>query len=318
MSILVSGSLVYDHIMNFPDSFKNHILPDQLHILNVCFMVDKLERSWGGTAGNIAFTMKMLGGKPLVLSVLGKDGHDYLKYLKKSGIKTDYILSDKKQPTASAYITTDADDNQITGFFGGPLSKAKEKKIIKIVKEKFSLAIISPTDKEVMMQHLKECKEMGVKTVFDPGQQTTAFSEIELKKMISESEFVIGNDYEIKLLQDRTGWSEKDILENTEFLVITLGEKGSVIKTATGETITAGVCPPLSFDDPTGAGDAYRAGFFVGYEKGKDLKTCAQMGAVAASYAIETYGTQQHKFTKQEFCERYERTFMKGREKLEI
>lgn len=318
MSILVSGSLVYDHIMNFPDSFKNHILPDQLHILNVCFMVDKLERSWGGTAGNIAFTMKMLGGEPLVLSVLGKDGRDYLEYLKESGIKTDYILSDKKQSTASAYITTDVDDNQITGFFGGPLGQAKEHKIAEVVKEKFDLAIIAPTDKEVMMHHLKECKEMGVKTVFDPGQQTTAFSEIELKKMISESEFVIGNDYEIKLLQDRTGWSEKEILENTEYLIITLGEKGSVIKTAQGETITAGVCSPLSFDDPTGAGDAYRAGFFVGYEKGKDLKTCAQMGAVAASYAIETYGTQQHKFTKQEFCERYENIFMNGIEKLEI
>ncbi|MBI5221466.1 MAG: carbohydrate kinase family protein, partial [Candidatus Magasanikbacteria bacterium] len=160
MAILVSGSLVYDHIMNFPDSFKNHILPDQLHILNVCFMVDKLERSWGGTAGNIAFTMKMLGGEPLVVSVLGKDGRDYLEYLKEAGIKTNYIFSDKKQSTASAYITTDADDNQITGFFGGPLGQAKEKKIADTVKEKFDLAIISPTDKEVMMHHLKECKEM--------------------------------------------------------------------------------------------------------------------------------------------------------------
>ncbi|MCX6780120.1 MAG: carbohydrate kinase family protein, partial [Candidatus Magasanikbacteria bacterium] len=276
------------------------------------------ERSWGGTAGNIAFTMKMLGGEPLVLSVLGKDGRDYLEYLKESGIKTDYIFSDPKQATATAYITTDADDNQITGFFGGPLGQAKERTIVDTIKEKFDLAIIAPTDKEVMMHHLKECKEMGIKTVFDPGQQITAFSEIELKKMISESEFVIGNDYEIKLLQDRTGWSAKEILENTEYLIVTLGEKGSIIQTAQGETIEAGVCPPLSFDDPTGAGDAYRAGFFVGYEKGKDLKTCAQMGAVAASYAIETYGTQQHKFTKQEFCERYETTFMNGVEKLEI
>ncbi len=318
MSILVSGSLAYDHIMNFPDSFKNHILPDQLHILNVCFMLDKLERSWGGNAGNIAFTMKMLGGDPLVVSAVGKDGEDYLKYLKESGIKTDYIVIDKKQATASAYITTDVDDNQISGFFGGPLSKAKDKKIVDTVKEKFDLAIIAPTDKDVMMHHMKECKEMGIKTVFDPGQQTPAFSGIELKKMISEAEFVIGNDYEIKLLMDRTGWSEKEILENTEYLVVTLGERGSVIKTAQGETIAAGVCSPLSFDDPTGAGDAYRAGFFMGYEKGKDLKTCAQMGAVAASYSIETYGTQQHKFTKQEFCERYENTFMNGLEKFEF
>jgi len=309
MAILVSGSLVYDHIMNFPDSFKNHILPDQLHILNVCFMVDRLERSWGGTAGNIAFTMKMLGGEPLVVSVLGKDGRDYLDYLKECKIKTDYILSDKKQSTASAYITTDADDNQITGFFGGPLGQIKNEKIINLVKEKFSLALISPTDKEAMIQHLKECKEIGVKTIFDPGQQITAFNEIELKNMISQADFVVGNDYEIKLLQDRTGWDEEEILKNTKVLITTLGEKGSVVKTAEGETIVAGVCPPLSFDDPTGAGDAYRAGFFVGYEKGKDLKTCAQIGAVAASYAIETYGTQEHQFTIAEFCGRYEKTF---------
>jgi adenosine kinase len=309
MSILVSGSLVYDHIMNFPDSFKNHIMPEQMHILNVCFMVDKLERSWGGTAGNIAFTMKMLGAEPLLLSVLGKDGRDYLEYMKDFGINTKYVLSDKKRVTASAYITTDADDNQIIAFFGGPLALAKEKSIRETIKEKFSLAIISPTDKEVMAQHLKECKEMGVKTIFDPGQQITAFSEIELKKMISQSEFVIGNDYEIKLLQERTGWSDEEILQNARVLITTLGERGSIIKTAEGETVSAGVCPPLSFDDPTGAGDAYRAGFFVGYEKGLDWKTCAQMGAVAASYAIETYGTQEHKFTKEEFCQRYKKTF---------
>jgi len=309
MSILVSGSLSYDHIMNFPDSFKNHIMPEQIHILNVCFMVDKLERSWGGTGGNIAFTMKMLGGEPLLLSVLGKDGSDYLKYMKDFGIKTDYIISDTRLATASAFITTDADDNQITAFFGGPLSLAKDKKIVDVVKEKYNLALISPTDKDVMVQHIKECKEMGVKAIFDPGQQITAFSEIELKKMISQAEFVIGNDYEIKLLQDRTGWNEEEILKNTNVLITTLGEKGSIVKTADGETVTAGVCPPMSFDDPTGAGDAYRAGFFVGYEQGLDWKTCAQMGAVAASYAIETYGTQEHKFNKQEFCERYEKAF---------
>ncbi len=309
MAILVSGSLVYDHIMNFPDSFKNHIMPEQIHILNVCFMVDKLERSWGGTAGNIAFTIKMLGGEPLLLSVLGKDGRDYLKFMKESGLKTDYILSDKKRVTASAYITTDADDNQITAFFGGPLAMAKDNNLRDFVKEKFDLAIISPTDKEVMIQHVKECKEMGVKVIFDPGQQMTAFSEIELKKMISQSEFVIGNDYEIKLLQERTGWSEEEILKNTNVLITTLGERGSIVKTADGETISAGVCAPLSFDDPTGAGDSYRAGFFVGYEKGLNWKKCAQMGAVAASYAIETYGTQEHKFTKEEFCQRYEKAF---------
>jgi adenosine kinase len=315
MSILVSGSLVYDQIMNFPDSFKNHIMSDQIHILNVCFMVDRLERSWGGTGGNIAYTMKLLGGEPLLISVLGKNGKDYLEYLVESGIKTDYIVKDKRQNTASANIITDADDNQITAFFGGPLHLAMDKKISEVVKEKINLALISPTDKNVMMTHLKECQEMGIKTVFDPGQQITAFNETELKKMISQAEFVVGNDYEIKLLQEKTSWTEKEILQNTNFLIITLGEKGSVIKTADGKVVEAGVCPPQSFDDPTGAGDAYRAGFFVAYEKGFDLKTCAQIGSVAASYAIETYGTQAHKFTLKEFSQRYQKAFG---EKLEI
>lgn len=309
MSILVTGSLVYDHIMNFPDSFKNHIMPEQLHILNVSFAVDKLERSWGGTAGNIAYTIKMLGGEPLLLSVLGKDSKEYLEHFEKYGIKTEYIAINKKQMTASAYITTDADDNQITAFYGGPLGEAAQKNLSEILKEKVSIALISPTAKDAMAKHLKEAKEMGIKTVFDPGQQITSFTDIELKKMVSQADFVIGNDYEIKLLQERTGWSEKEILQNCKYLITTLGEKGSVIKTADGETIEAGTCAPLSADDPTGAGDAYRAGFFFAFEKEMDLKVCAQVGATAASYSIETYGTQSHNFTKDEFCERYQKAF---------
>lgn len=308
MAILVSGSLVYDHIMNFPDSFRNHIMPDQLHILNVCFMVDRLERSWGGTAGNIAFSMKMLGSEPLIFSAVGKDGNEYLEHFKKNGISIEYILRDSKQHTAAAHITTDADDNQITAFYNGPLGLAGEKSVSEI-KDKISLALISPTQKDTMIKHLKECAELGIKAVFDPGQQLTAFSEVELKKMIAQSHFVIGNDYEIKLLQKRTGWDTAEILKNAKVLITTLGDQGSVVLTAEGERAEAGVCPPLSFDDPTGAGDAYRAGFFTGYELGFGWQACMQMGSVAASYAIETYGTQAHTFTKAEFCERYFKAF---------
>lgn len=308
MPILVSGSLCYDHIMNFPDSFKNHIMPSQIHILNVCFMVDKVERSWGGTGGNIAYTMKLLGGEPILLAAAGKDGEEYINRLKLLGVNCNYVVKDTKQLTAGAFITTDADDNQITAFFNGPLVLATQTSVTE-VKEKISLALISPNQKEVMVKHLKECFEVGIKTVLDLGQQITVFDGIELKKMVSQADFVIGNDYEIKLLQERTGWSEEEILQNTEVLIITLGEKGSVIKTSSGEKITVGVCAPLSADDPTGAGDAYRAGFFVGFERGFDLRTCGQMGAVAASYSVETYGTQTHKFTKEEFEQRYQKAF---------
>lgn len=308
MSILVSGSLVYDYIMDFPDSFKNHILPEQIHILNVCFVVDRLERSWGGTAGNIAYTMKLLGADPLVVSAVGSDGTSYLDYFKKLGLDTTLIKQDEKRTTASAHITTDNEDNQITAFFNGPLDLAGESNLTAISKP-ISVALVSPTSKSVMIKHSRECRERGLPTVFDPGQQITAFSAQELQMMVSQAEFVVGNDYEMKLLQDKTGWDAKKILSSAKVLITTLGEQGAVITTQAGEQISVKSCPPKSCDDPTGAGDAFRAGFFVGFERGYNFKTCGQLGAVAASYAIETYGTQAHHFTPAEFSARYEKTY---------
>jgi len=306
-SIVVTGSLAFDQIMNMPGRFADHILPDKLHILNVSFLVDTLRRERGGTAGNIAYTMKLLGVDSFLVSTLGKDGGQYLEHLRSLGINIENVITDDKQNTAAAYITTDADDNQITAFFNGPLYRSLETEVDRL--PNLTLALISPTYKEVMKKHLLDCFQAGIKTVFDPGQQMTAFDEMELKKMISQAHFVVGNDYEIKLLQERTGWDSKEMLKNCKVLITTLGEKGSVIMTADGETVEVGACAPQSFDDPTGAGDAYRAGFFVGYELGYNWKTCGQMGAVAASYAIESYGTQAHKFTKEEFSERYQKSF---------
>lgn len=306
--MIISGSLVYDHIMNFPDSFRNHILPDQVHILNVSFVVDQPKKSWGGTAGNIAFTEKLLGGEPIIVSAVGKDGKEYLEHFFSRGISVAHILVDDHQATASAYITTDVDDNQITAFYAGPLRRAKERSFARAGKAG-EIAIIAPTDKEVMRAHLFEAAAVGMSVVFDPGQQMTAFTDVELKQLIERSEFVIGNDYEIKLLKDRTGWGAKRILTHAKVLITTLGGQGSVIRTREGEEVRVKPCPPKSFDDPTGAGDAYRAGFFTGVSRALSWKICGQMGSVAASYAIETYGTQEYEFTKSEFCDRYEKTY---------
>jgi adenosine kinase len=308
MPILISGSLVHDFIMNFPDEFKNYIKPEKTHVINVCFTVENPRKSWGGTAGNIAFTLKMLGIEPLIVSALGKDGDGYAAYLRGQKIGLEHVVTDDKTPTASAYITTDADDNQIIALHEGPLSMA-EKISIRNIKEPLSLAIISAAGKKVMEKHLKEAWELGIKTVFDPSRQADVFSQIELQKMISQSHFIIGNDYEMEMLRAKTEWSDEEILKNAKVLITTLGDKGSVIKTAEGEVVEVGPCPPQSFDDPTGAGDAYRAGFFAGYELGYNWKTCGQMGSVAASYAIETPGTQEYKFTKEEFCERYRKNY---------
>lgn len=307
MAILVSGSLAYDYIMDFPDSFKNHILPDQIHILNVSFEVEKLRKGFGGCAGNIAYTMKLLGAEPVVLAALGSDAKDYLEHFEKLEISAQNIKVVKDKFTASAYITTDKDDNQIIAFYSGAGDAAGDLDINQ-VKEKIDLALITPAKKNAMIRHAKECYDKKIPFAFDPSHQLPVLTSQELMMVIGQSQFFIGNDYEMKLVQEKTGWDEKELLNHVEVLITTLGDKGSVIKTK-DKTIEVGICPAVSCDDPTGAGDAYRAGFFSAYAHGFDLKTCGQAGAVAATYTVEKYGTQTHQFTIKEFEERYYKTF---------
>lgn len=311
MKILISGSLAYDYIMDFPDSFKNHIIPDHIHILNVSFVVDELKKNFGGTAGNIAYTMKLLGGNPHICGSLGNDAQEYIAHFTSYGIDTDYISISKTTNTASAHIVTDKDDNQITAFYPGALNDIPE-----IPEELFAsnieLAIISATKKESMIAHAKTCYEKKIPMVFDPGQQMTALDPRELCMLIGQAEFLISNDYEMKLMEEKTDWDTHEMLNHVKIVVITHGEKGSSIRTR-DEYIEIAPCPPLSVEDPTGAGDAYRAGFFAMYTKGRDLKTCGQAGSVAATYAVEHYGTQNHLFTLEEFEKRYKETY---REKL--
>lgn len=308
MPILVSGSLVYDHIMDFPDRFKNHILPDNIHILNVCFTVEKLGKSKGGTVGNIAYSLKLLGADPIIVSSVGQDGDEYIEHLKRLGIETNKIVKDGKLFTASCYITTDLDDNQITAFYNGALGLAPDI-FFKKRDKKPKWAIVSPTQKKIMIRHLSQCATLGIKAIFDPGQQIPAFSDKELKKAISQADVLIGNDYEIKMIQKRTGWSENDMLNKIKMLITTFGAKGSLIKTNQKEEIRVEASKPKKIVDPTGAGDAYRAGLLIGLDKGYNLRMCARLGSVAASFAIEKYGTQEHRFTKREFSERYKKAY---------
>ena len=308
MATVISGSLAHDYIMDFPDKFRNHILPEKLHILNVCFVVNKLRKSFGGTAGNIAYTLRLLGSEPLIVSGIGRDGAEYLAHLRKHGIRTKYIGLDRDTLTCSAFITTDEDDNQVTAFYGGPVPKNVP--ALKRVKERFSFAIISPPNNlEIARRHMAEGAELGLKLIFDPGQNVAHFRPAELRKMIARSRMVIGNDYEMAVLVKRTGWSVPRLAAKTEVLITTLGEKGSLLQTRKGESIKIASCPPAKLTDPTGAGDAFRAGFLAGLEKNYALKTCARMGSVAASFAIEKYGTQEHAFCRAEFCKRYKSTY---------
>ena len=307
MSVLLSGSLAYDYIMDFPDSFKNHIMPDQLHILNVCFVVNKLEKNFGGTAGNIAYTMNLLAVNPIILCPLGNDSNDYIAHLKKNKININYIPSNNKIMTSSVQITTDKDNNQISAFYAGAGNGAKDLKV-KSIKEALDLALISPNQKEAMISHAKECTELNIPFCFDPGQQITALSSQELILIIEQAKFLIGNDYELKLIQEKTGWDMNEILKNVEVVITTLGSKGSLINTK-DQVIEVGICVPNSVEDPTGAGDAYRSGFFSAYLQGLNYTTCGQVGSVAATYAVEHYGTQNHTFTIDEFKQRYKESF---------
>ena len=307
MTTLISASIAYDYIMDFPDSFKNHILPDQIHILNVCFVVDELKKNYGGVAANVAYTMNLLGGKPIVFGPVGTDGKEYVSYLKKKGIETKYITTDKSKLTGSAHITTDKDDNQITAFYNGAHQVAPQMKVGD-VKEKVDFAIIGPTQKEAMVGHAKECFDLKIPFVFDPGQQITALSPQELMATIGQAKFLIANDYETKLIEEKTGWDKDELLDHVEILITTLGSKGSVITTKE-KVFEIEPCPPQSTDDPTGAGDAYRAGFFTAYTEGHDYQTCGQVGSVSATYAVENYGTQNHNFTLEKFHKRYKDTY---------
>lgn len=306
MSILISGSLAYDYIMDFPDSFKNHILPDQIHILNVCFVVDKMQKNFGGCAGNMAYTMKLLGANPLIFAPLGNDADVYLGWLKKNELETKYIPIEKEKMTSAAYITTDKDDNQIIAYYNGAADSAIELSIAD-VNEKIDLALITPTKKEAMLKHAKECYDKKIPFVFDPSHQLTAFTPQELMATLGMAKFYVANDYEMKLTQEKTGWDMKELLNHVDVVVTTLGDKGSIIQTK-DTMIEVGICPARSVDDPTGAGDAYRAGFFTAYVNGHDFKTCGKYGAVAATYAVEHYGTQNHSFTKDEFIGRLDKS----------
>lgn len=303
--ILVTGSLAYDRIMNFPGHFKDQILADKLHILNVSFFLEKMEKSFGGTAGNIAYSLSLLGEKPTILANVGKDFGEYGKWLTKNKIDLSQVKVFPKEQTASAYIITDKADNQIAGFFPGAMFKIVSSSS-KIPKSK--LAIVSPQNPADMIKLPEIFRKKKIDYIFDPGQQITSLSGPQLKKAIKGAKVLVGNDYEISLVKKKTNWSATTILKHCEILVTTLGEKGSILKSG---QITVKI-PKIKRNktiDPTGAGDAYRAGLIQGLLNGRDLEEVGRLAAVVSVYAVEKQGTQNHKFTKQQLAVRYRQNF---------
>ncbi len=307
MNIYVSGSMAYDRIMDFPGKFSDHILPDKIHILNVCFTVNGMIEKFGGTAGNIAYSLSLLQEKPTILATIGKDYNAYYEWLGKNQISTEGIKVISKEFTAGAYITTDKADNQITGFNPGAMKYPSEYKFSSANPEK-SIAILAPGNLQDMMEYAKIYKEKGINYICDPGQSLTAWDKKALRDWIDGSYMLITNDYELEMVMNMTGMNKKELLSLTKIIITTLGEKGSVISTSQGD-VNVKPAKVSKVVDPTGAGDAFRSGLLKGLVTGKDMETSARLGAVAATYAIEKYGTQEHHYTFEEFKNRYRDNF---------
>jgi adenosine kinase len=307
VNIYVSGSLAYDRIMDFPGRFSDHIMPDKIHILNVCFTVNGMVEKFGGTAGNIAYSLGLLDEKPLVLATIGKDYQAYFDWLAKNSIPTEGIKIIDEEFTAGAYITTDLSDNQITGFNPGAMKRQSQYGFDSAAPGD-SIGLIAPGNLGDMVEYAKEYRRRGIPFICDPGQSLTAWDGTDLREWLNGSMILISNDYELDLIMKMTGLDKKGLLGLTKTVITTMGEKGSLIsRIEADESIEAARASDVV--DPTGAGDAYRAGLLKGLVNGRDMKTAAQMGAVAAVYAVEKYGTQEHQFTYEDFLTRYSENF---------
>ncbi len=310
MTILVSGSLALDHIMVFPDRFKDHILADKLHILNVSFNIESLETHFGGVAGNIAYHLRLLGEDPLILATVGNDFGPYGEWLDRNGIRRDAIRVLDDVRTAQGFVTTDLDDNQIWAFFVGAMARAHEARLAD-VGEELTLGIVSSDGKQAMVDHARELKRRGVPTFIDPSHGLPTLSQGELVEMIEGAAAYIVNDYEWSLTLDKSGLDEASVAKRCGAIVITKGEQGSTIIVG-DRTLEVPPVRAARVVDPTACGDAFRAGLLYGRARNLDWETAGRLGNLLGSYQVEVEGTQNLRLDLDEFRARYQREFGAG------
>ncbi|RJX33971.1 MAG: carbohydrate kinase family protein [Desulfarculus sp.] len=302
MRIYVSGSLAYDRIMNFGGRFSDHILPDKIHVLNVCFNVDGMQEKLGGTAGNIAYGLAQLGESPVLLACLGADGQRYLDWMVQQGVDTSQVRCIQEEYTAGAFITTDQSDNQITGFNPGAMKYPCGCRVERMEPGN-SLAIVAPGNLEDMTRLPAEFREVGIPFILDPGQSLNIWSGGQLMEAMQGARALISNDYELEMIRRMTGLSLRGILERVQAVITTKGEQGSVLFQGQ-RRVDIPISPAGELKDPTGAGDAYRAGLLKGMALGLDLAEACLWGAVLASYAVACYGTQEYNLEREDFNQR--------------
>jgi adenosine kinase len=306
MTALICGSMAYDNIMVFPGKFQEQILPDQIHILNVAFLVPEMRKEFGGCAGNIAYNLNLLGGKGYAMATVGDDFRSYAEWLAGQSLDTRYLQTVEGTLTAQAYITTDLDDNQITAFHPGAMDHAHTRKIP--VDDGITLGMISPDGRQGMIEHARQFADAGIPFVFDPGQGLPMFDGDDLRTFIDLASWVAVNDYEGQMLQDRTGWTEREIASRVEALIVTRGGRGSTIY-AGDEQIAIPVVTATEVSDPTGCGDAYRAGILYGLLHNMNWADTGRLAAVLGAIKIASLGTQNHTFTPASINDEFESSF---------
>jgi len=311
MKIGVAGSVGLDHLMTFSGKFTDSFVAGSLEKLSLSFLVDSLDVRRGGCAANICYGMGVLGLNPVLIAAVGKDWADYEAWLSRHGVDTSHALVSTTLYTAHFMVTTDDDLNQIASFFPGAMSEARNIELAPIMEKtgRFDMVVISPDDPQAMLHHSDVCRKEGIPFAADPSQQMARMSGEEIKLLIDGASYLFLNEYELALAMQKTGWSDREILEHVTIRVVTLGSKGAKVESAAGEFVQVGVPQEKSKTDPTGVGDSFRSGFIAGLAWGLSHERCAQLGSLIATYVIETMGTQEYRFSSAEFLARFEAAY---------
>jgi len=308
MSFVITGSVAYDYLMSYPGRFRDQILPDKLESLSLSFLADSMRRERGGVAANIAYTMKLLGADPVILATVGHDFGDYRRWLEEHGLNTDQIIEIPDELTATFFVSTDSEQNQIANFYTGAMAHARHYSLADRALGRAKTVLISPNDPGAMLKYAQECKKLNIPFAYDPSQQLARLNGEDLIESIPGAAFLLGNEYELAMIQNKTGWSLDQIRRQVKVLVVTMGKKGSLIYSADAIDEVP-VAEVSQIADPTGAGDAFRGGFFAAHLAGLAPALCGRVGSLCSAYALENIGTTAHRFTLAEFSQRYAQYF---------
>ena len=304
MEIVVTGSIAYDYLMRFPGHFTDHLLDEHLHQISLSFLVDDMTKHWGGVAANIAYTAALLGLHPRLMGTVGRDFPDYRRWLEAAGVDTSTVRQIDEVFTASFFVNTDLDNNQIASFYTGAMAHAKDYSLKDIVDDTPELVVISPNDPQAMLNLAEECRQRGIRFICDPSQQVARFDGDQLRESMAGAYAVVVNAYEAEIIGKKTGQSLDDLRQQFEILIVTRGKDGAHLY-ENGECLEIPIFPVSEIKDPTGAGDAFRGGFLRGLASDWPLQIAGEVGALCAAYALEHVGTQNHHFEPAAFVERF-------------